>query len=505
MNFLFINFFIFSLSPRPNTSSSIGSQASIDSGRSSIIKQPAKKRHTKLFTDSNGRVIDVAFKEVDAHQTCPECSGECGKTGVAKSCCWIIWIVTFLCIAGGLSGGLSYYFLSQKIPPGQSCTSSSRCVENSVCTNLVCTCSPTYYVSGSICRSRILVGQSCTSADQCVVNTYCNGTCQCLPAYYYDTSLGYCNLKGSYGSLCSQDSQCLTSGSQCFILTTGRCNCPSGTYYDSTNNACYTLKLVGQSCTDIVQCTSNAYCTSSVSGLCQCMTNYYSTTNSTCAARITIGNQCSSTSQCISNAQCITLSGSSTPTCQCNTNYYADTTTGTCQAILALYAACTSNAQCISNAECRTDYGMSYKQCLCISYYYPEGTPAACVPMKYINGACYSSIQCISFASCTGSPSTTCQCNSGFWFNSSSVAGGYGACLVLGIPGTNCYQASNCISNSQCTIPSGGTIPKCDCASNYYFSTTSSTCVSRQSAGTACTFDQQCFSNQCNLNSGVCY
>jgi hypothetical protein len=83
----------------------------------------------------------------------------------------------------------------------------------------------------------------------------------------------------------------------------------------------------------------------------------------------------------------------------------------------------------MGNASCSVAYGMSYSTCQCNSYFYSDLVPASCFPMKYITGACSFSSQCISYASCTGS---VCQCNTGFWFNASSVAGGYGACLVQG-------------------------------------------------------------------------
>ena len=492
------------VSPRPETAVSV---ATVDSDIDQpIIKKAAQKRHTRLYTDSDGRVIDVDFKHTDVVKKCPECQGECGSTGVAKTCCWIIWITFFIVIAAGVGGGLGYYYSSMLTAPGGSCTSSSKCVSNAVCTNLVCTCSGSYYVYGQTCASRTLVGQTCTSTTQCVSNAYCNGTCQCLSAYYYDSSLGYCNLKGSYNSLCSQDSQCSTTNSQCYTLSTGRCNCPSGTYYSSSSNACFTLLVQGQTCTDISQCIANAYCTNAVAGTCLCLANYYYS-GGACNAVLTVGSICNGTYQCISNSQCVNISGSAVTTCQCNSGYYYDSTTGTCQLTLALGSTCTYTAQCIGNSSCQVAYGMAYSTCQCNSYYYSDLVPASCFPMKYINGACYSSSQCISFASCVspavGQP-TVCQCNTGFWFNASAVAGGYGACIVKGLPGTNCYDATNCITNSKCTIPAGGTLPKCDCATGYYFSYGSSTCITQLSTGTSCTYDQQCLSNTCNLNTYVC-
>jgi hypothetical protein len=414
------------VSPRPETATSIMSTES--DYNEPILKVAPKKRHTRLYTDEDGRVIDVDFRHEDSIKTCPECQGECGRTGVAKSCCWVIWIAFIVVVAGALGGGLGYYYSALKTAPGGSCTSSLSCVTNALCTNLVCTCSSSYYVYGSICAARTAVGQACTTTSQCVANAYCNTTCQCTSTYYYDTGLGYCNLKYSYNSICTSDAQCSTTSSQCYTLTTGRCGCPTGTYYSSSSNACLLQVVQGGTCTDISQCINNAYCTNSVAGTCQCSTGYFYQ-NGACNSAYTIGTSCNATYQCITNAACSNVTGVTGTTCQCSSGYYLDTTTGTCQATLALGATCTYTAQCMGNASCSVAYGMSYSTCQCNSYFYSDLVPASCFPMKYITGACTFNSQCITYASCTGS---VCQCNTGFWFNASSVAGGYGACLVQG-------------------------------------------------------------------------
>ncbi|CAP25753.1 LOW QUALITY PROTEIN: Protein CBR-NEKL-4, partial [Caenorhabditis briggsae] len=369
--------------------------------------------------------------------------------------------------------------------PGQSCVTSSQCIDNSLCNNGVCSCNNNYQLvygycvpfSNGNCQNTqtlvnnqcvllSIVGETCIANQQCVGGAICNsGTCRCqtgstaMYGYCISSSSNSCNsnqvaINGlcyntvQVGGSCSFSQQCLNQA-VCTnnICVSSFCNIQCNQNQVCISNQCYNYVSVGSQCTGSQQCLSNSQCTN---GFCQCpqgtqLVNGVCTSNNNnggcqnnqvsyngqCYNTVSIGSQCVITQQCLGNSQCLNSF------CQCpsgssNVNGFCQGSNGQCGTNQILYNGqcyntvsignrCTITQQCLGNSQCMNSI------CQC-----PSGS-------NNVNGFCQ------------GGSSGNCNSNqvsyNGQCYNTVSIGS---QCMIT----QQCLGNSQCI-NSFCQCPSG--------------------------------------------------
>lgn len=350
-----------------------------------------------------------------------------------------------------------------------------------------CQCSSTQYWNGSSCIALLYPGQTCSSTSQCINNSACVSLiCQCNTNYYYSTLAGICTSQLSFTSACTLGNyQCLNN-TGCYDLTTsstGTCSCDL-TYYYYDGTRCTLYATYGQSCAATAFgpfCNTVSSALICSAGVCTCpSTTYYN--NSACVAYTNVGFPCTSSSQCETNSNC------SSGVCTCLSSYYFDTTTGNCLALLSYAQTCTSSIQCSTNMICTSS------QCLCTAttYYVAPN----CITRVSYGGACTGPIcdttlglQCIS---------SICQCNATQYL--STLTNGTQVCANLRTLGQSCTANSDC-QNSATSVKCVTNICECD-YSAYYLDRTTVTCDPLKANGVACSFHYECASTSCNASTG---
>ncbi|CAF4523584.1 unnamed protein product [Rotaria socialis] len=354
-----------------------------------------------------------------------------------------------------------------------------------------CQCSSIDYWNNSYCVALLYPGQTCTSSSQCINASSCiSSICQCNTNYYYSTLTGQCTYQLSYSSTCTLGNyQCLNN-TLCYDLRTsptGTCACDS-TYYYYDGTSCTAYATYGATCAAATYgpiCDSVARSLQCIGSQCSCSsTTYYN--SSSCVSYTHVGFSCTTSSQCVTNSNC------SSGICTCLSTYYFDTTTGNCVTLLTYGQACTSSVQCPTNMLCTSS------QCLCTSTTYYSSPN--CVSRISYGGTCSLTILCDTTLGlvCT---SSVCQCNSTqYW---STLSNGMQICANLRTLGQSCTASTDC-TNSATSVTCKSSI--CECDSNaYYLDQATVTCQPLEALGVACTatYNFECASFNCNA-SNVC-
>jgi len=356
-------------------------------------------------------------------------------------------------------------------------------------TTSTCQCSSLDYWNGTDCVTLLYPGETCSSTSQCINNSACvSSICQCNTNYYYSTLTGICTPQLAYASTCTLGNyQCLNNTS-CIDLTissSGTCSCDS-TYYYYDGTKCTLYATYGQTCAASTYgpfCDTVTRSLSCIGTTCTCAaTTYYN--GSSCVSYTSVGFSCTTSSQCVTNSNC------SSGICTCLTTDYFNTVTGICVPLLSYGQACASTVQCPTNMIC------SGGVCTCTSstYYVSPN----CVSSISYGGSCSATILCDAALGlvCTGS---VCTCNSTqYW---STLSNGTQVCANLRTLGQSCTTSTDCQNPATSIIC---TTNICECNSNgYYLDNSTVTCPPLKTLGTPCTYNFQCASLNCNASS-VC-
>uniref|UniRef100_A0A1I7TMU3 EB domain-containing protein n=1 Tax=Caenorhabditis tropicalis TaxID=1561998 RepID=A0A1I7TMU3_9PELO len=421
--------------------------------------------------------------------------------------------------------------------PGQSCVTSSQCIDNSVCNNAVCTCNSNYqlvygycvpFTTGNCQNTQTLVnnqcvlysivGETCIANQQCVGGAICNsGTCRCQSGA--TAMYGYC--------ISSSSSSCNSN-------------------QVSINGLCYNTVQVGGSCSFSQQCLNNAVCTNNicVSSFCniQCSSNQVCISNQ-CYNYVSIGSQCVGSQQCLSSSQCtngicqcpqgtqllngVCTSNNNNDGCQTNQISY----NGQCYNTVNIGSQCMITQQCLGNSQCLNSFCQCTSGSTNVNGFCQGGSNVNCNSNQIsYNGQCYNTVnigsQCMITQQCLGNSqciNSFCQCPSGSTNVNNFCQGGSnvqcnsnqilynGQCYNTVNIGSQCVVTQQCLGNSQCInsfcqCPSGSTNVNNFCQGG---STQCSTnqisyngqCYNTVSIGNRCTITQQCLGNSQCLNS----
>jgi hypothetical protein len=209
-----------------------------------------------------------------------------------------------------------------------------------------CLCPTNYYWNGTKCLQKNYLYNSCTASTQCPTNGVCTGgICQCTAAtYYYNSTLNSCVVYSTYGQTCVANvfvsSECSSTQTLvCSSTTSGLCQCSSSDYYNAVAVTCSAKSNSGVACASSSTC-NDLLGLSCTAGTCTCGTGTY-WSGTTCVATLGAGQVCAAAAQCTSPLTC----GSP---CQCPATYYLDLVTVNCILKKAAGVACTYGFECTS-------------------------------------------------------------------------------------------------------------------------------------------------------------
>ena len=266
----------------------------------------------------------------------------------------------------------------------------------------------------------------------------------------------------SYKGTCSSSSVCNSGVGLICDNTTSSCRCNTSMYWDGYK--CTNLLTFGALCYGgSFQCQSNLTCYNQI---CQCSNTTFSQ-NGYCIPKLGLNSPCTSCSYSGSCPNCSACSqcqdyiklycDSSSLTCLCPTlTHYYDSFSGQCQPKVSYNTYCTSNSTCKGATQglfCQTTQSGS---------------------------SCPFMLQ-----------SSYCNCLNGTFWN-----------------GTNCkspdtYYAT-CVGNCSCDTTKllvcdmQTSDYRCICPTNYYWDTTSLTCLTQLTYYSACTSSNQCMQTKGN-------
>ena len=107
----------------------------------------------------------------------------------------------------------------------------------------------------------VTIGESCVYSNQCPQYAFCEGTCKCPLHYYFNGTVGKCNIRKTYGVSCSSNYECNTIVG---LICSTTCQCDSVHYWNSTyvlggglpNGRCQNVKTHGQACNSWAEASS---------------------------------------------------------------------------------------------------------------------------------------------------------------------------------------------------------------------------------------------------------
>ncbi len=310
---------------------------------------------------------------------------------------------------------------------GETCTSTSHCVGNSICSLVSstyrCSCASTQFLSGVTgqCETIRKVNercynwyQECPSLTTCRPNNNGDGTyfCQCIEGTYYDIATLSCIKTQTIFGTCDVTSTCNTiTGLYCFV---GKCVCPNNQFWNGTY--CQYYSSYGRPCSSVQLCSlgdPNLICGIPQGGvvqqMCYCANNYYFDEYlQQCLPLKSEGTVCYESSECVDNATCIGKM------CTCYPGYWSHPTTGECE-LESSYGDVCSTA--IGSKPCNNIvYGINCFNNTCIcnpTYEFWDGTN--CDTRRYYQETCSATILCATYRGLACS--TTCYCPSPLSWN----------------------------------------------------------------------------------------
>jgi hypothetical protein len=192
---------------------------------------------------------------------------------------------------------------------------------------------------------------------------------------------------------------------------------------------------------------------------------FYFIFSSLSLSQLSINRTCSYTHQCLTN-QSLSCSTNSTPaSCQCSDKYWYNTTQ--CTRKFSLNASCTDSLQCDSTVLLICD--LTTQMCTCNeSYYIWDGTQ--CVIRRTIGGACASNDQCLAYQNLTcptsGVWNYTCSCPTNYYWSTT-----ISSCVLKKLWNVTCTSSYECYDGGylSCQVNATVNTSVCDCAGKFYF------------------------------------
>jgi hypothetical protein len=477
----------------------------------------------------------------------------CG-TGACKTTC----AADTDCSSGNYCTGAGGSCVSQK-GNGAACAAahecgSGNCVDGVCCSTASCGTCQVCNLNGLGTCSNVANGLSEPHA-RCAANGTCGntGTCNGAGACTQAAATVTCGSPTCTGSTYTPAPTCTGSGT-CGTATATTCgqyvcatsttcktscsadtDCASGNYCTGPGGSCVSLKGNGAVCAAAHECGSNncvdgVCCMTASCGTCQaCSLNGLGTCSNVgsgltepharCAANGTCGNTgtCNGAGACTqatTSVMCIAPSctgGIATGVAYCTGAGGCGTPTTTyCLAFAC--GATTCNTSCNADTDCATGN-------------YCTGPGGSCKALKALGATCSTGHECnmgscVDGVCCSTTSCATCQaCNLNGAGTCSNLAagttcGGAAICAAnstLYTPAATCDGAGTCgtPSATDCTpyLCSATGCPKtcgsdADCISGDYCSGAGGNCLPRQSAGVACTTNDQCSTGHCT--DGFC-
>ena len=291
----------------------------------------------------------------------------------------------------------------------------------------------------------------------------------------------YClDCVGPGGSKCSS----CKSNASLFSFAPSMCVCNSGFY--GMPNLCgaigCSLSCATCSGTNCLTCKSGAVLVGGVPGACECNTGYYGSPGacSACAPECLscAGNSGSQCSGC--KAYAALLNSVNPGTCICNSGFFPDSTSANCKACDSTCLSCNGALDFMCSACVATIATLSAgipSSCLCSDGYY--GMPPNCLGCDGTCSKCVDvgATQCTACqldASLVSGTINSCECNSGFFpdTTSASCKACDGTCLSCN--GATASLCTACYPNA--SLPSSVSTGSCTCLNGFYPNLTSANC-----------------------------
>lgn len=258
------------------------------------------------------------------------------------------------------------------------------------------------------------------------------------------------------------------------------CDCNMSSYWDGV--ACVARLAANVSCSFEYQCQTNLTCIANrtddgiFSDVCRCPLESYFDSGLGCVPSLSYTQPCVGSYQCNeyaplicryngTAATCLHDSGALLPSCDCNENYFYDNRTAKCQALHLRNDNCTESCQCASGFFCISN------RCAC-RYYYSSLLSKCVVNLTYGD-------QCTNTSECAATLGLSMACVSGTCgCNASSVWNGNLCTFSINFR-ASCSSNSDCLGGLTCrTMTCMSPNKRCACSGNFFYNSTSGTCIS---------------------------
>jgi hypothetical protein len=218
----------------------------------------------------------------------------------------VLSVLSIIAISIIFSGAIFVYTTPRPGHYSESCQSRS-CFKglNLKCIDNICTCSTDQYYAKGCHNKKSYLGNCPGNSTFCLNNTdlICkDGVCKCSLEEYWDGS--QCLAQKTYGSLCSQDSNCKTDLLLSCDSRRRTCLCKDDRYWDQT--VCYPRLGYNEKCPNSsatfmckLQGTSCSLDSAGVDYKCQCSQfQYFNNTAGRCKNQVAFNSTCSYDEMC---------------------------------------------------------------------------------------------------------------------------------------------------------------------------------------------------------------
>lgn len=162
----------------------------------------------------------------------------CPYVRFPRWCFWLLLVLLLALLATVLGVGIGLGTRNRSIY--ETCSATSVCMSNAVCTNGYCVCNSGYFYDSSsrLCVTQVGIGRFCSADSQCFTNARCdNGVCHCNTNYYPEPTTGQCATEKTYGQSCTYDLECAFSF-ECILSV---CTCNATKFYSQATLKCEKL------------------------------------------------------------------------------------------------------------------------------------------------------------------------------------------------------------------------------------------------------------------------